>query len=286
MQNRSTYECPDEPQAINHGLAAANAGIGLLRAFGAIGWLDSTNESKLLWQLVDGNGIKIELVDYLDDLEKFVSTSAAVFISICDIRYTGSKSDYYTGANGTEWYFWKYRNVDVVKCPSFKNDRSNRPEDISHARYELKFMSVIRAVGRDYFNNSSKFGVTSIDIRRLVVSVLNRFIISPDAKNVNRFTCDLNGTTDVKSQSCLESRQLPKRIMIASGLLDVAVASFYHLNERCDALNIVDAILPIFLEGNEDYDDQFQYCEFDKYLLPPLLAKYYFYWYERGVNNC
>ena len=59
------FTCPKQPQALNHGLSAVNAAIGLLRSFGAIGWLDSKSKSKLPWQLFDADGIKIELADYI-----------------------------------------------------------------------------------------------------------------------------------------------------------------------------------------------------------------------------
>merc|ERR1712161_53919 len=45
-KGQATYECPEEPQSTNHGLSAALAGVGLLRAFGAINWLEPTIESK------------------------------------------------------------------------------------------------------------------------------------------------------------------------------------------------------------------------------------------------
>ena len=288
-ENKSTYEFPEEPQATNHGIATANAGIGLLRAFGAIGWLEPTTDSKLLWRLVDADGVKIKLDKYLFDLKKFVSKSADLFISICQIRYTSytnDYSDYYTGKKGTIWYFWKYRNIKTSDCPSFTQEDSNRPEDISHARYEIRFVSLIRALGRDYFGDSNKFGIDSDDISRILVSVLNRFITDPNAKVDDRFTCDLNGETDLDLNPCKESRELPRRIISASSLLDIAVASVHTLEDRCNALTLVDAVLPIFLEDSEDFQGQFEYCQYNKYLLPLLLAKYHFYWYEKGIGEC
>lgn len=154
---------------------------------------------------------------------------------------------------------------------------SNRPEDISHARYEIRFVSLIRALGRDYFGDSNKFGIHSDDISRILVSVLNRFITDPNAKVDDRFTCDLNGKTDLDLNPCKRSRVLPTRIISASSLLDIAVASVHTLEDCCNALTLVDAVLPIFLEDSEDFQDQFEYCRYNKYLLPLLLAKYHFY---------
>merc|ERR1711957_887715 len=126
---QATYECPEQPQATNHGLAAASAGVGLLRAFGAINWLEPTIKSKSSWRLIDADGNSIMLENYVDDLKQFVFKSADVVKNMCSIRETGmSIRDNYVGPNGTEWCYWKYRKVNVTKCPSFdkKNDSSNR----------------------------------------------------------------------------------------------------------------------------------------------------------------
>ena len=287
----SLFLCPNEPQAINHGLASANAGIGLLRAFGAIGWLDSTSDSKSSWHLVDADGIEISLSEYLDDLKNFVSRSAKVFMRLCDIRKTKIKKE---GKNrikrpvsdGSEWYWWKYKKVDKSVCPSFKNAGSNRPEDIGHAEIELRFVDAVRAVGKDYFaGNPDYFGISDKDIHRLLVSVLVGFITDPAAKVGDRFACDLNGNSDPMSKSCSHNRMMPEAQLMLPPLLYVAIAARDNPKARCDALRLVDAILPIFLEDHEDFR-LFEHSNHYDIPLPLLLTKYLFYWYENGVTDC
>ena len=284
------FECPDQPQATNHGLASANAAIALLRAFGAIGWLNSSSDSKSFWRLFDADGMKLELADYLRDLKKFVTASAHVFIDLCTI-HKRQKSKGNTGSDGEEWYTWKYADMDSSECPSFRNDDSNRLEDIDHAQYEMKFASGVRAVGKDYFGGDANyFGIYDKDIHRLIVAVLERFITDQNAEVNDRFSCDLGGETDPYSKSCSVRRVIPSRVIEASHLLDIAITARDSPEAHCDVLTLVKSILPIFLENHEDFHGNhegiFRYKKNAQFLLAPLLTKYYFYWYEIGNANC
>jgi len=280
-----TFNCPGQPQAINHGLSAATAGIGLVRAFGAIGWLEGKSESR--WELTDSDGGKIMLKDYTDDLENFVSRSADVLIKACNIRKTGgSDKDNYAGPDGKEWYGWKYKKMSTTVCPSFKSNKSNRPEDIAHARVEIMFATKARAVGNDYFKGDpNHFGIYEKDIHRFLMTVLNRFIIDPKGEVASRFSCGIGSETDPLSKACGSAREMPGRILHVSQLLSIVNAARDYPEVRCDALSIVEAILPIFLEGHKDFHAQFGYGNW-KHILEPLKTKYYFYWYEAGLINC
>jgi len=283
---RAIYKCPEESQAINHGLSAASAGVGLIRAFGAIGWLNTSNETT--WELLDADGNQIEQMDYVDALKEFVSNSAGVLINMCKIAKTGEQpnKDNYAGPNGTEYYIWKYRKMSEDICPSFDKDASNRYEDIIHAKVELRFTAIARAVGNDYFGgNSTYFGISNKDVHRFLISVLNRFIIDSEAEINERFTCDLRGESDPLSKSCSNARTLPGRISHVSDLLIIANAARDNPDARCDALALVNAVLPIFLERNEDFHGTFTFDEAES-RFTPMMTKYNFYFYEDGVTNC
>ena len=290
---QATYECPEQPQALNHGLAASSAGVGLLRAFGAIGWLKPDSGSRLLWQLFDADGSKIELYDYVVDLKKFLSHSVDLLRESVKTKETASSDndDNYTGPDGTEWYRWKYRKISQTTCPAFKNDRSNRLEDIDHAKVVLKFAPIIRSLGYDYFGgDSDKFGILDEDIHRFIISVLNRFIIDLKVEVNDRFTCDLSGETDPNLKACAGQRAMPGRVLRVSNLLTIANAARDYPTASCDVLLLIKAVLPIFLEDHRDFHGntvgQFGYIESWRFMLPPLIAKYYFYWYETGLEIC
>ena len=62
---------------------------------------------------------------------------------------------------------------------------------------------------------------------------------------------------------------MPKRLLLASGLLEIAIDARDDYEARCDVISIVRAVLPIFLEDHEDYHGRtgagFQYCQYKKY---------------------
>ena len=288
---RAIYQCPEQSQAINHGLSAASAAVGLIRAFGAIGWLNPSNKAVSSWELLDADGNQIEQMNYVDPLKEFVSASAGVLIKMCKISKTGANpnKDNYSGPNGTEFYIWKYRKISKALCPSFDDDASNRYEDIDHAKVELRFTSIVRAVGNDYFGGDSNyFGISKKDVHRFLISVLNRFIINSEVKVNERFTCDLRGESDPLSKACSNARAFPGRISHVTDLLSIANAARDNPDARCDALALVNAVLPISLEGNKDFHGRFSFYEKSLFTsrFIPLMTKYNFYFYEDGVTNC
>jgi len=289
----ASHDCPGQPQSLNHGLAAATAGISLLRAFGAIGWLNPTSESEQSWNLFDADGNIIKLQNYVDDLKLFVSKSSKVLLGEVNVHETGeSSNDNYVGKDGTIFYMWKYRNMKNKACPVWKKEKkNNRPEDISHAYIELRFATITRAVGYDYFGQQPDyFGFTSTDVHRFIISVLNRYITDLNAKVDDRFTCDLDGETNPNSKACGNSRVMPGRVLNVSKLLIIANAARDYPEVSCDVLYLVKAILPVYLEGHKDFHGQkkgrFTYITNWQFLIDPLMAKYNFYWYENGLAKC
>ena len=177
-------------------------------------------------------------------------------------------------------------------CSVWQNEwKNNRPEDIDHAKVTLRFATIIRAVGYDYFRKRpDRFGITSTDVHRFIISVLNRYITDLNAKVDDRFTCDLDGETDPNSKSCNNARKMPGRVVKVSSLLTIANAARDYPEASCDVLSLVKAILPVFLEGHEDFhgdtQGRFKYDSNWHFLIDPLMAKYNFYWYENGLAEC
>lgn len=226
-------------------------------------------------------------MSFVKDIKDFVSASAGALINMCKIVMTGDepRKDHYRGPNGTEFYIWKYKRMSVAKCPSFENDDSNRVEDINHASMEVRFVSIARAVGKDYFGVSEYFGISQKDIHRFLISVLNRFIIDSEVNIEDRFACDLNGVTDPNSKSCMAGRAYFSRISRAPGLLALANAARDNPNARCDALTLVNSILPIFLEGNKDFHGRFKFNDIPN-SHTSLETKYNFYNYRNAIIKC
>ena len=155
----------------------------------------------------------------------------------------------------------------------------------------LRYATITRAVGYDYFGQKPDyFGIKSKDVHRFIISVLNRFITDLNAKVDERFACDLNGETDPNSKSCSNAREMPDRVLKVSSLLTIAIAARDYPEARCDVLSLVKAILSVYLEGHKDFHGdtlgRFLYYENWNLLIDPLMAKYYFYWYENGLANC
>jgi hypothetical protein len=68
--------------------------------------------------------------------------------------------------------------------------------------------------------------------------------------------------------------------------LALATAARDDPKARCDALSLVDVVLPLFLEGHADFHAHGGICD-DGSLISALIdAKYHFYWYEHGRAAC
>jgi hypothetical protein len=156
----------------------------------------------------------------------------------------------------------------------------------------------VRALGADYYGSGSHFGLWRKDLRRLLRTLLQRLVVDTTAVGGARFACDVAGNTDDTMdrggnvagivKSCTGSRELSNRHVKAANLLPLAVAARDDPKAHCDALSVVDAILPLFLQGHDDLVEPSEknICKECTSTLSLLEAKYWFYWYQRGVEAC
>ena len=276
-------ECLGEPQALNHGLMAAQAGVALLRAHAAIDW-DGAR-----WAVADADGAPLGRETFVADLEAFVEASTKTLRRALKKKRTKAKAaDRYEGPVGTAWYKWRYR--DVSGCEAYAGSRiKDRWEDVGHSLYEAEYVAKVRALGARYYGSSKRFGLRRRHVRRLLVTCLNRLVRDRDAVGGARFACDVDGSvTNVKN--CALSRVESRRHLHMPNHLALATAARGDPKARCDALSLVDVVLPLFLEGHADFvhaHDQDDGMCFDGTLISALIdAKYHFYWYERGRAAC
>ena len=69
--------------------------------------------------------------------------------------------------------------------------------------------------------------------------------------------------------------------------LAIAVAARNDPKARCDAFRLVDAVLPLFLDGHQDFAAGDHALCADGGLVSALMdAKFYFYDYEAGWAQC
>lgn len=280
------WPCVDQPQALNHGESAAAAAIALLQACRAIDW------TKAKWGLVDAEGSPLNRFTFLTEVEAFVASTAQVLLHALKECKTGSSSlDRYAGVDGTAWYLWQYK--DVSECPEAKTEKGQKSghslarwEDTTHMRYELSFAKTLRAVGHDLFGRESYFGVERKHIRGLLVTMLNRLIADRGASGGARFACDISGNT-TDARQCSKERAEHVRHLAAAHSLHAAVAARDDPTARCDALSLVDAVLPLFTVGHTDFISG-TLCggKVSDTTLVLLEAKYYFYWHKNGLADC
>jgi len=273
--SHKSNKCLDKPQALNHGLMAGMAAIALLRACNAIDW------SQANWHLKDAGGILLDMTAYLKDLEEFVLGSARVLLDSLSVRRTTSSSrDLYPGPKGTEWYKWKY--WDVSECPEKVGGIEDRWEDITHARYEIKFAAKVSALGGEYFGTKEYFGVKKKDFRRFLVTALNRLIVDLTVSGGARFACDVSGNTTNK-KSCRASREVHVRQKQAEYLLIAAIAARDDPKAKCDVISLVSSVLPLFVKGDPDFSTT---SETECMSMVLIQAKYYFYKYRADQDVC
>ena len=176
---------------------------------------------------------------------------------------------------------WKYR--DVSECPKWKGGMKDRWEDITHYQYEVKFVANARALGRDYFGSPNYFGIESEDVRRFLVTALNRLVVDRAAAGGARFACDVAGAT-AGAKSCAASRAPGARHEAARYLLVAALAARDDPGAGCDAASLVRAVLPLFVEGHPEFFVSTNHRNCKQSVL--LQAKYYFYHYEAREKEC
>jgi hypothetical protein len=272
VQSKGT--CLDHPQALNHGLLAAEGAIALLRACNAIDWDEAE------WRLVDAKGSALTKESFLSDTEAFVVGSVDVLLKAFTTRKTGmSSNDRYNGPDGTEWYEWKYF---AHPCPSTIGTNTDRWEDIAHAGMDVGFVSLVRKFGRDYYGDADHF-LDSKHLRALQVTFLNRLVVDRSITGGGRFACDVSGNAK-GSKSCRKSRAEITRHYLFIHFFPVSVELKDDLAARCDALNVVGASMPLFLPGRgadlllkrNGLDVYFRFME----------AKYHFYNFEAALHGC
>jgi len=268
------FQVLDQPQALNHGLQPALAAALLLRALAVIDW------SEHVWILNDADGFRVHYEDFTNDLEEFVRANAKAILKAFKKRKTGaSKKDHYDGKAGTTWYKWKY--WDQSGWPASKRNLDDRWEDITHAQYEIDFVVSLRELGRDYFSKSSHFGIQKKHVQRLVVTFLNRINANRTAIGGARFACDING--GMSDKSCRASRVENLRHHAAKGWLRAAV----EIKKECDALALVDAVLPLYVVGHPDYlGDETDCLRSNTHSVALLEAKYFFYNLQTALADC
>ena len=265
VQSKGT--CLDHPQALNHGLLAAEGAIALLRACNAIDWDEAE------WRLVDAKGSALTKESSLSDAEAFVVGSVGVLLKAFTTRKTGmSSKDRYNGPDGTEWYEWKYF---AHPCPSTIGTNTDRWEDIAHAGMDVGFVSLVRKFGRDYYGDADHF-LDSKHLRALQVTFLNRLVVDPSIAGGGRFACDVSGNA-AGGKSCRGTRAKSARHYLFNRLLPVSVELKDDLAARCDALNVVGASMPLALPGH---------AQFVSLIFHFMEAKYHFHNFEAALHDC
>jgi len=265
--------CLDHPQALNHGLRAAEGAAVLLRACNVIDWDEAE------WRLVDADGLALTRKSFIGDVEAFVVGTADVLLKAFTIHTTGTSSkDRYNGPDGTEWYLWKYF---AHPCPESINTELDRWEDIAHAAIDFAFISSIRNLGRDYYGSADYFLDTK-HLRRLQVTCLNRLIVDRSIAGGGRFACDISGTTTDR-KSCGGSRAESTRHLLIPRLMSLPVELKDDPITRCDALSMADAGLSLFMA---DHPDFVQKMPMGQYYVLFMEAKYHFYNFKAALRDC
>ena len=273
--------CLDVPQAYNHGLLVARAAIAALRAMDEINW------KKASWTMYEWSMEEAQEV-----LGEFIRKNAEWFLDGMEKQEpTGDdKRDMYPGGKGADWYVWKYK--DVSKCSKYEDTFKDRPQDIGHAPFEISFMTDFRTYVKEG-TSGSKSKDSDIfderDVRAIMVTFLNR-MVDYSKSGGRKFACDLTGITEKSKwgypdKQCGSSRNANHRPLLAPAWLELA-ANVHGDDMRkdkeleCDALRMVNALLPMTVPGEDDYDKDFFGKLTDKWGTYAIQAKYYFYNYK------
>ena len=273
--------CLGLPQAYNHGLLVARAGIAVLRAFFAIDW---TRED-VQW------GVKeISREDGKERLKAFARQNAYWLRSaMAKQPPTGSSSrDKYPGKEGSNWVKWQYR--DYTGCNQVETYK-DRWEDTAHATHEVRFINDFREWAHEEDVEEFKH-FDAHDVQKIIRTFLNRVVYDYDAPGGARFACDVNGVYDDSGgyawKQCGGSRVRDQRAAFAMGWLPLVKTVRQFLDDdkdlRCDAMQMVDTTLPLALPG-EDFDPVNFGKGAPKWAPYAIQAKYYFYNYKKILKD-
>ena len=275
--------CLDVPQAYNHGIMVARAAIACEKAMERIDWADAG------WPMEEWTR-----EEAARSLTGFVKRSAELLLGDFEevevpSRRSRSSRDRYPGAAPASFYTWRYRNL--AKCPKERDTQRNRFEDIAHGSYATDFLS-------EFHEGAYGNLLQESELRKLVVTFLNRIVRDYGAEGSGRFACAVDGTHDGSEQgpprwprkSCRNSRSLKTRAAKAPQWLTLASvlrgAAESDRALRCDVLLMVKTVLDLVLPGAS-----FDSANFDR--LDPswashaIAAKYHYYNYEaRFSRDC
>ena len=279
---KSQYEksCLGSPQAYNHGLLVARAAIATLRAMWKIRW------SRVGWEMDEWT-----MPQAKEKLGEFIRTNARWLRAGMKPYSTGEdKRDNYPGKDGVTWFQWNYR--DMSSCATYDGTYKDRPEDIAHATYETNFITELREYVKEGTPGSlrSDMGIFDLkDVRSLMVTFLNRIVHDYDGKGGDRFACDVTGLVENSNwgeawKQCGNSRDKEIRALFGPAWLPLAVnvKDEWRKNSdlKCDALTMVDTVLPMTIPDNKNFDGS----NFDKINSKwgsyAIEAKYHFYNYK------
>ena len=274
--------CLDTPQAYNHGLMAARAAMAVWRAINVIDW------KKAKWTMKEWS-----VAEAMDKLDEFVIGNAEYLKDGLEKQPgTGSsKYDNYPGPKGTDWYQWKYRLYEG--CSKARDTFLDRPEDIAHATYETSFVAETRQWGNEH-KGKPDMVFDMNEAHRMMVTFLNRIVADYGAEGGERFACDVDGTTDDRDngnhawKQCAGSRKLEIRAGFAPSWLPLAASVRYDLDKddlvHCDALRMVETVLPLVVPGKKFDEDNFDNLSV-KFASQAIQAKYYWHYYEKGIEK-
>ena len=272
------FVCLDVPQAHNHGIQTAMAAIYLRRAILHINWkrvawpLESTMEKDLFLQQLDLL-VQATWAHLHSDIGQIESTEGPLVQ-------------------------WRYRK-GVEKCDQADPDKY-RTQDISHAKYEIAFITAL------YKDNVE--GADSSLLKALMRTYLQRLVHDLDFMDGRRFACDLAGTSDVlpngdertdmnaaEMKSCRGSRREGERVQWALQWMQIGASIFgctdgcspIDAPTRCNALKMARSIFPFILQDSNSFGnglngglDGFHRPEA---ALTAILTKYYFYHYANAT---
>ena len=261
--------CLDVPQAYNHGILAARAGMALDRTIDAIDW------KKVEW---NSGRSKWGRLMAQRKLKQFIMKSGDLLLGDMD-----NTSGSYPGGKG-DIYQWQYR--DVSKCNEDRGTFKDRYEDIAHGPYEINFFS-------EWFEWGGRVSVT--EMHTFARTFLSMIVNDYGAKGGDRFSCDVAGTNDGTKRgspywpekNCGNSRELWKRVTHAPLWLSSAYSLRDNMSDngvKCDVYLMMKAVLPMMDNNSKDFDEHFE--EMDSHWgSHAIQAKYYFYNYDAAFER-